>query len=98
MIASISNDTLKGKIHGLQQLKAKLSNENSIRVTISTSSISRPNYDGDYSITPSINEQTLNTKNKLMVDDLNIKKIPYFQTSNEYGDTIYIGKEVDYGN
>lgn len=98
MIGVISDNTLKGKLNDLGQIKGKLFSDYSMVVDIGNASISRPNYDGDYTITPSINEQTLETKNKVMTDDLNIKQIPYFQTSNEYGDTIYIGKEVDYGN
>ena len=98
MIGTISENTLKGKINDLEHLKGKIFSNNSITVNIGNASISKPNYDGDYTVIPSINEQTLETKNKVMLDNLNIKEIPYFQTSNEYGDTIYIGKEIDYGN
>lgn len=93
-----NNDTIKGVIYTSGELKGRINNNNSMTAIIDIESISRPNYDGDYTIIPSINEQTLETKNKVMTDNLNIKQIPYFQTSNQYGDTIYIGKEIDYGN
>ena len=52
-------------------------------------------YDGDYEVTPKITLQTLETKNKIMTDDVVIKGIPYFETSNESGgNTIYIGDEI----
>ena len=92
------NDTIKGVIYTSGELKGRINTNNSITAIIDTESISRPNYDGDYTIIPSIIEQTLETNNKVMTDNLNIKQIPYFQTSNQYGDTIYIGKEIDYGN
>ena len=56
---------------------------------------SYPTYSGDYNIIPKTQSQTLETKNKLMRDDLSIKEIPYYETSNPYGETIYIGNEVE---
>ncbi len=51
-------------------------------------------YDGDYEVTPKVDAQSLPTATKVMLQDVQIKKIPYFETSNEYGNTIYIGSEV----
>lgn len=52
-------------------------------------------YEGDYTVTPAVNAQTLPTKEKVMLDDLSIKAIPYFETSNNSGgNTVYIGNEV----
>ena len=50
-----------------------------------------PEYDGMYEVTPNTNEQTLDTANKRMEENLKINAIPYFDVSNEYGRTIYIG-------
>ena len=36
-----------------------------------------PNYEGSYSVTPKVYEQTLATKNKSMVDDVTVEEIPY---------------------
>lgn len=51
-------------------------------------------YDGDYEVTPTTNPQTLETATKVMLQNVQINKIPYFETANEYGDTVYIGSEV----
>lgn len=57
-----------------------------------------PTYSGSYEVVPKVISQKLETKSKLMEDDVNIREIPYFETSNLYGDTVYIGSEVNYGN
>ena len=52
-------------------------------------------YDGDYIVTPKVTEQTIPTKEKLMVDDMTVKSIPFFSASNTSGgNTVYIGREV----
>lgn len=52
-------------------------------------------YDGEYTVTPKAHEsQTLETANKLLEENVLILNVPYFQTSNEYGDTVYIASEV----
>lgn len=51
-------------------------------------------YDGEYIVTPMPYEsQTLETNNKLMLDDVTVNAIPYYETSNISGITIYIGGE-----
>lgn len=74
-----------------------------IRSEISISAIVRypidvriPTYDGNYQVVPKSTEQLLSTKDKQMTDDVTIKAIPYFETSNEEdGVTIFIGSEVE---
>lgn len=52
-------------------------------------------YDGVYEVIPKANHsQTLETANKLMEENVLIFEVPYFQTSNEHGDTVYIASEV----
>ena len=49
-------------------------------------------YEGDYSVTPAVEAQTLDTANKRMIDDLTIKAIPYYSVDNQQqGQTIIIG-------
>lgn len=49
-------------------------------------------YKGEYEVTPKIAEQTLLTKNKILKENVKIKSIPYYETSNvSGGNTIYIG-------
>lgn len=53
-------------------------------------------YEGSYSVTPQVEQQILDTELKYMKDDLTVKAIPYYATSNlSGGETIYIGSEVD---
>ena len=52
-------------------------------------------YEGEYIVTPKAHEsQTLETANKLLEENVLVLDVPYFQTSNEYGDTVYIASEV----
>lgn len=49
-------------------------------------------YDGEYVITPKIDEQLFITKNKTMKEDLVCNAIPYVEVSNPYGGyTVNIG-------
>lgn len=50
-----------------------------------------PPYEGEYDVTPKIEEQTLFTKNKTMKKDVTIHEIPYSETTNpEGGKTVNI--------
>lgn len=52
-------------------------------------------YDGEYVVIPKANEaQTLLTRNKVLSDNVTVTKVPYYETSNIYGDTVYIASEV----
>lgn len=53
-------------------------------------------YEGDYEITPkAFEQQILETANKALTDNVVIKEIPCWETSNpSNGTTIYIAKEV----
>lgn len=51
-----------------------------------------PLYEGDYDATPKLVEQRLPTKNKLLIDDVKIEKIPITIVSNSSGgNTVIIG-------
>jgi len=39
-------------------------------------------YEGAYEVIPAVTEQTLETENKIMVADVEIKKIPYYEVTN----------------
>ena len=54
-----------------------------------------PNYKGDYEVVPGPDAQSLETANKTMKDDVRIKAIPYYDVSNPYGRTIYIGGDLN---
>lgn len=52
-------------------------------------------YAGDYEITPRTEEQIIPTKAKVMVEDMTVKSIPFFNVGNTSGgSTVYIGSEV----
>lgn len=54
-----------------------------------------PVYDGEYSVIPKTEMQTLNTIAKVMEHDVTIFAIPYFEATNTSGgETVYIGSEV----
>lgn len=48
-------------------------------------------YEGDYTIIPKVSEQKMQTKNKMMKDNVKIQKIPIHEFSNDYGTTVVIG-------
>lgn len=49
-------------------------------------------YDGDYSITPQLTAQTLETAKKYMSNDVEVKEIPiYVVSNNSGGNTVTIG-------
>lgn len=52
-------------------------------------------YEGDYEVTPKVNEQVLPTAQKFMTNDVTINGIPIYRvTNNSGGTTIYIAKEI----
>lgn len=49
-------------------------------------------YTGEYVVTPSTEEQTLNTKDRFLSRDVLVEEIPYYETTNESGGyTVIIG-------
>lgn len=49
-------------------------------------------WDGNYIVTPSIFSQSLNTKGKVMRENVTINEIPYSEVSNTSGgNTVHIG-------
>ena len=58
--------------------------------------VEREPYTGDYTVTPQAHEDVvLETNGKRMTDDVTVFRVPYFETSNIYGNTVYIASEVD---
>lgn len=98
--ATLNDNKLKGTIHNQEKLKGIIKPRASILGTVSCnpsmvativpSIISFPNYDGEYIIVPQTEEQILNTKNRITRENIEVKEIPYSETSNEYGYTITI--------
>lgn len=60
---------------------------------IATGSI--PAYKGETTVTPEIGADiVLPTANKKMLSDVTVKEVPLFRTSNETGNTLYIGRKM----
>ena len=52
-------------------------------------------YEGEYTVIPLAGEAVvLPTTNKLLYDDVTVTKVPYYETSNTSGTTVYIASEV----
>ncbi len=52
-------------------------------------------YEGEYTVTPKVEAQTVPTAQKYMTEDMKVKAIPFYDVSNAFGgNTIYIGNEV----
>lgn len=96
MIGDIKN---KATINGNIKVGTKLSGNVIASSVIGTAKVGKvvvrkeewPEYDGVYEATPNSEEQIFDTSDKHMTDDFKINPIPYFDVSNEYGRTIYIG-------
>ena len=54
-----------------------------------------PAYQGEYVVIPKAETETiLQTTGFKMLDDVTVRKIPYYETSNPSGTTVYIANEV----
>lgn len=52
-------------------------------------------YTGSYEVTPkAYEEQILQTANKTMAQNVTVHEVPYYETPNTDGDTVYIASEV----
>ena len=83
---SISND---GKLSGSLIAKPIV-----LSGTVSSDTLSHKKYVGPYEVFPRKVDQTLNTSDKLLTDDIEIDAIRYSEVSNEAGgETVNIGFE-----
>lgn len=62
---------------------------------IQSVSIGAEMYEGDYFVTPKVEGQTIPTKGKVLIKDMTVNPIPFFDVSNTSGgSTVYIAKEI----
>ena len=92
--SNVSVGQLKAVVSNTVSLIGKLNPTNKLQGIISAIEPVE-SYKGDYTITPKIDSQTMRTKNKKMEDNVTVLAIPYYETSNLTGKTVYIGG--DYG-
>ena len=88
----INGAALTGTINGSSELVGVIQPARFLRGMIAISG-AEDSYDDGYIVTPRVHAQTLNTKNKLMKDNVSVLAIPYYETSNLSGKTVYIGGE-----
>lgn len=75
-------------------INIKLETESKVNVGVSTAVIKGygSDYEGAYVVIPKAFEETiLPTNGKILADDITVKEIPYYETSNTKGKTVYIG-------
>lgn len=64
--------------------------------SVTVNMVDIPEYSGSYVVIPDTKDQQLETKNKWMTDDILVKEIPYYETSNQQnGITVYIANSLD---
>lgn len=81
-------DRVKGTLSSIGSLKGSLSTENTITAALTlkvVETVSHQIYDGDTVIIPSTSDIILETADKVVKDDILVKEIPTYETSNEYG-------------
>lgn len=97
-----------GSINALETLSGSIAAEASLSGTLSSVgglagkvSVTKEYdiYDGEYKIVPRIFEkQVLPTSNRVLKEDVVVKEVPFYETSNDSGGiTAYIGKDVENG-
>lgn len=85
------------EINSISQIKGSITTSHTIAAILQAPDVVYPDvYDGQYEINPKADTATtLNTSGKTLLNDVVVKKIPYFETSNLSGYTVYIASEVD---
>lgn len=78
-----------------EKISGKISSTGTIKggITIPPENYVNP-YKGDYTVVSKpFTDEVLETKNHSMTDNVTVLKIPYYETGNETGYTVYIGGE-----
>lgn len=80
-------DRLKGTLSKPITLSGSLSKPQALSGTLIMKTVGSayPVYSGDTVVVPAISEQLLGTANTVVHDDILVKEIPTFETSNEFG-------------
>lgn len=96
MIGTLENlDNIVGSFSSNINIVGSLNSVGEIVGNLSLNGTEYTDYNGEYEITPQVESQILQTRNKIMRNNMQINEIPYYETSNEYGKTAYIGSEVE---
>lgn len=78
-----------------ETLSATLSTQHTLRATIGATG-SFPPYNGDYTVSPDFDGTVLNTRGKVLHDDVTVEPILVSRTTNlSGGTTVYIGGVIE---
>lgn len=99
----IGDVTTKASVNGSVVANASLTGELSSNCVLAGVEVGQivvqhsdyPDYDGSYDVLPGASEQTLDTTNKTLRENVTVKPIPYYDVANQYGRTIYIGGDLN---
>lgn len=87
--------TITGRLDGACVLHGTLEARGQLTGTLTLPNLTppvHPTYDGSYEVTPRFYEQVLETKEKLMIDDVTVEVIPAHEVTNPAGGlTVTIG-------
>ena len=87
--------TITGRLDGACVLHGTLEARGQLTGTLTLPNLTppvHPSYDGPYEVTPRFYEQKLETKEKLMTDDVTVDVIPVHEVTNPAGGiTVTIG-------
>lgn len=94
MASNIEINTINATIETLQSLSCVISEDASVNCMIVTeiSHTGGTPYEGTYVVDPTFEQQTLQTTDKYLADDVTVNAINVVRVSNEAGGkTVYIG-------
>lgn len=91
-----AEDTLIGAVSKGGEIQGRLDTQSTLVGSVGFPKCDYPlPYEGTYDVIPkAYTMQTLATSDKYMEDDVRVHEIPYFETSNVSGTTVYIADEV----
>lgn len=92
--------SMTGTMGTVSNISGKISNTKELDGNISIpEAVDVPEYKGDYVVIPkAYTEQVLETQGRKMNNNVTVKEVPYYETSNvDGGETVYIAGEVTYG-
>lgn len=86
----ISNNEIIGSLSGGDEISGSLSETSDLNGDLAHG-FEAIDYDGEYVVTPKSTAQSLETKFKTMGNNVTVAEIPYYETANISGTTVYIG-------
>lgn len=87
-MASLSSaPSLSGTLTAVGTLSGGISGGSSLAGVLTVPAVITPEiYDGEYEVTPRASDEVLlDTQGKMLLDDVTVHEIPYYETTNESG-------------